>query len=441
MSYASPTVNDSLDPIKWGSSAVADDDTTLGTNRLDLRLPPDNYHVFGEQVTRFRQLLGAMSSHFLSGYRLKLITTNSNPFSSSETGLYATTAGLLQLVHSGTTTTIPSFSGTAAKGSLIAGLASGWGLRAVGANGLALVADSGQTTGLTWAAPKASESDNYTWTGTHAFNGATVTIGDASTDTLTVTSSIASNLTFTKESAHTISIAASTTAATAGGALTITSANGNGAAGGAVTIDTGGGTAGGALTIGGTNAASLSIGRAGVTTSVLGTLAAAAIDRTAAAPISIGGTATAADLNANVNLTCSAGTTAVDLSLGQGAFKTTTGTFTHNGKQAAGATTNDIADPGAGGAIPVTTSGVCNVTTAAAEGRTVADPTFSGQWLTISHDVDAGDLTVTFASDFDSSTNNVWTSDTAGKSGHWQARRIANALKWMLVANNGGVLS
>jgi hypothetical protein len=48
---------------------------------------------------------------------------------------------------------------------------------------------------------------------------------------------------------------------------------------------------------------------------------------------------------------------------------------------------------------------------------------------------------VTFASDFDSSTNNVWTSTAAGHSAEFRARRIAGALKWMLVANNGGTLS
>lgn len=67
--------------------------------------------------------------------------------------------------------------------------------------------------------------------------------------------------TFVKEAPHTIKVAASTTAATAGGALTINSANGNGAAAGALTIDTGTGTAGGAITVGPTNGLSVAVGK------------------------------------------------------------------------------------------------------------------------------------------------------------------------------------
>ena len=111
------------------------------------------------------------------------------------------------------------------------------------------------------------------------------------------------------------------------------------------------------------------------------------------------------------------------------------------GRVASGATDNDIADPGNGQGVPVTTSGVCNMTTAGAETRTVADPTFSGQWLVLSADVHVGNNVVTFASDFDASTNNVWTSTAAGQSAEFRARRIAGALKWMLVGNNGGTLS
>ncbi len=80
---------------------------------------------------------------------------------------------------------------------------------------------------------------------------------------------VTSNLTFVKEAAHTVGIAASTTAATAGGALSVLSGNGNGAAGGALVLDTGSGSVGGAIAIGGTNGASVAIGRTAGANSLL----------------------------------------------------------------------------------------------------------------------------------------------------------------------------
>lgn len=103
-----------------------------------------------------------------------------------------------------------------------------------------------------------------------------VTFGDAAADTVAFTAGVGpsgnQDLHFVKELAHVIDVTTSTTAATAGGALTIRSGAGNGAAGGAFTLDTGTGSAGGALTIGGTNAASVGIGRSGITTTVTGGL-------------------------------------------------------------------------------------------------------------------------------------------------------------------------
>jgi len=64
-----------------------------------------------------------------------------------------------------------------------------------------------------------------TVTTTATFNGDTV-IGDAITDSLTVTAGILNNLTFRKEAAHSVLVQTSTTATAAGGALTITSGTG-----------------------------------------------------------------------------------------------------------------------------------------------------------------------------------------------------------------------
>lgn len=89
--------------------------------------------------------------------------------------------------------------------------------------------------------------------------------------TLTINSKITGSLSFLKEADHTISIAASTTAATAGGALIIKSGNGNAAPAGTLDLDTGTGTAG-TILLGNTNASSIVIGSAGSSTTFNGSL-------------------------------------------------------------------------------------------------------------------------------------------------------------------------
>jgi hypothetical protein len=108
---------------------------------------------------------------------------------------------------------------------------------------------------------------------------------------------------------------------------------------------------------------------------------------------------------------------------------------------AAGATTHNIADPGASGAIPVTRSGVCNITTAAAETRTLAAPTFEGQTLTLCMNVDGGDAAITVASAFNQAGNTVITLNDAGDTVNLVAARIASALRWRIVNNDGASLS
>lgn len=219
----------------------------------------------------------------------------------------------------------------------------------------------------------------------------------------------------------------------AGGAVTATGGAGAGTqAGGAVSAVGG---AGGATGAGG--AANLTGGAGGATSGTGGAIAIAGGAGTngnanGGAVAINGGAKNGAGADGAINI----GTTRGAVTIGAAST-----TLTINSKQASSATTNDITDPGNAGAVPVTTSGVCNMTTAGAETRTVADPTFSGQWLVLSADVHVGNNVVTFASDFDSTTNNVWTSTAAGQSAEFRARRIAGALKWMLVANNGGTLS
>lgn len=57
-----------------------------------------------------------------------------------------------------------------------------------------------------------------------------------------------------------------------------------------------------------------------------------------------------------------------------------------------------IPDPGNGGALDVSRSGICEITTAGAETRTLADPTFRGQQLDLVMVVDGGDCVITAAS-------------------------------------------
>lgn len=113
--------------------------------------------------------------------------------------------------------------------------------------------------------------EGLTVTGATTLNG-NVTLGDASSDVVTINGAFGGNIVFSKEANHQVYVAASTNAATVGGNLTLQSGNGNGAAAGAVLIDSGTGSAGGALTIGGTNAASVGIGHSGVTTTITGSL-------------------------------------------------------------------------------------------------------------------------------------------------------------------------
>lgn len=101
-----------------------------------------------------------------------------------------------------------------------------------------------------------------------------------------------------------------------------------------------------------------------------------------------------------------------------------------------------IADPGDAGAIPVTRTGNVAITTAAAETRTLAIPTFNGQRLAISCDVYAvGDAVITVASAFNQTGNTIITLNTAGDTVELLAVQVASALVWRLVVNDGAALS
>jgi len=101
-----------------------------------------------------------------------------------------------------------------------------------------------------------------------------------------------------------------------------------------------------------------------------------------------------------------------------------------------------IADPGDAGAIPVTRSGAVAITTAGAETRTLAIPTFEGQELTITMDVDGpGDAIITVAAAFNQTGNNTITLNDAGDFVKLAGVQVGGALVWREVQNDGATLT
>lgn len=100
-----------------------------------------------------------------------------------------------------------------------------------------------------------------------------------------------------------------------------------------------------------------------------------------------------------------------------------------------------VADPGNGGAIPVSEPGVCNLVTAAAETRTLAAPSFEGQELQINFKTDGGDCVITCATAVNQTGNNTLTLADAGDFLLLRGGRSGANLRWRVVANDGVALS
>ena len=101
-----------------------------------------------------------------------------------------------------------------------------------------------------------------------------------------------------------------------------------------------------------------------------------------------------------------------------------------------------IADPGNAGAISVKESGVCAITTAAAETRTLAAPTFVGQEICLICDTYAvGDAVVTVATLINQTGNNTLTFGAVKDMCVLKAMTIGGALTWRITANDGVALS
>lgn len=102
---------------------------------------------------------------------------------------------------------------------------------------------------------------------------------------------------------------------------------------------------------------------------------------------------------------------------------------------------NAIADPGDAGAIPVDESGTVAITTAGAETRTLAVPTFAGQRLTISEDVYVGDAVITVAAAINQAGNTTITLNGAGDTVELVAVQVGGSLVWRVVFNDGAALA
>lgn len=114
----------------------------------------------------------------------------------------------------------------------------------------------------------------------------------------------------------------------------------------------------------------------------------------------------------------------------------------HNALQRLMEADHVIPDPGAGGTIKSDRQfAVCELTTVAAEARTLADPEFPGQRLSLVLRVDGGDATVTADSPINQTGNNTIVAGDAGDSIHLVGIRDGDDLEWRVLMNDGTALS
>ena len=99
-----------------------------------------------------------------------------------------------------------------------------------------------------------------------------------------------------------------------------------------------------------------------------------------------------------------------------------------------------FADPGDVGAIPVEgyMDGVVLLKSAAAETRTIAAASAPGQRLSIGQETDAGDITLTFAADYDGTPHNTVVFSAVGQ---FIVLEAGPTKVWGLVVNRGAALS
>lgn len=103
--------------------------------------------------------------------------------------------------------------------------------------------------------------------------------------------------------------------------------------------------------------------------------------------------------------------------------------------------TNEITDPGDAGAIPVTASGSCAMTTAGTETRTLARPTNVGDMLSLFIDTDGGQATITVTGGVNQTGNNTIVMAQAGDHIVLVGISVGGTKRWSVVSNDGCALS
>ena len=102
----------------------------------------------------------------------------------------------------------------------------------------------------------------------------------------------------------------------------------------------------------------------------------------------------------------------------------------------------DKSSPGNGGAIPTGSgSGVVKVTSGGAETRTLANPNFIGQTLTIFFQTDGGDVVITAASAINQAGNTQITLNDANDSITLRGIHDGAGFKWRVLVNDGCTLA
>jgi hypothetical protein len=100
-----------------------------------------------------------------------------------------------------------------------------------------------------------------------------------------------------------------------------------------------------------------------------------------------------------------------------------------------------IADPGNAGAISVKQSGVCALTSAGAETRTIAIPAFIGQKISLICDTYVGAIAITAAAAINQTGNTIMTFGAAADACTLTGMTVGGALVWRVTYNDGVALS
>lgn len=103
--------------------------------------------------------------------------------------------------------------------------------------------------------------------------------------------------------------------------------------------------------------------------------------------------------------------------------------------------THALTDPGNAGAIAVLKSGSLALTSAGAETRTLAIPTFKGQQIALYCDTYVGNIVITASQALNQTGNTIMTFGAARDNCVLEAITVGAALRWQVIANDGVALS